>query len=68
MTPILGGLYLGDTSLFIDPVRTVEDGNYVPRPAEGLPTWWAEYYSIISIQWGDYAIFSPAFKPEIEFL
>merc|ERR1711907_840956 len=68
LTPILMILYLADTSLFIDKVETLANGNYYPVPAQGPPTWWAEYYAILSLQWGDYAIFSPKWMPEIELL
>ena len=68
LTPILIGLYLADTSLFIDKVETLANGDYYPRPAQGPPTWWSEYYAVLSLQWGDYAIFSPKWMPEIELL
>ena len=52
--PFLAFLYLLTPAMFVDSVRTTKIGEEYQVPEKGLPTWWAQWYAINAICWGNY--------------
>ena len=52
--PLLSFLYLLSPSMFINSTATSANGEIYQVPEKGLPTWWAQWYAINAICWGNY--------------
>lgn len=52
--PIIGLVYLIDSKLFWSEEKTDDNGQEYLVPREGIPSWWAAFYAVSSVCWGDY--------------
>jgi len=52
--PLISFLYVISPTLFVDTTRTNSIGDEYQVPKKGLPMWWAQWYAINAICWGNY--------------
>ena len=68
VVPWIGFMYVVASSLFYDEQKTDENGNEYLVPSSGLPAWWAAFYAINSVCWGDYRYLDLEKPLEINFV
>jgi len=52
--PFLGFFYFIASDLFSDRMATMENGYEYLVPSRGIPSWFAAFYAVNSVLWGDY--------------
>ena len=51
LVPLLGGLFLADKRLFLEPEKGEIFGRDMPR--DGLPAAWSEFFELNALLWGN---------------